>query len=120
MKKLMLCTILVTLFFNGYSQDTICTMVQTDRVIEFDYYTNKVINIVPTDGSYFVNVRENEVLVLHLYDKIDASRKIITTFPDSSQVNDIFKSRSNVYYSPLGPVIIEIKRPIQITRKNSG
>ena len=116
----MLCSILSVLFFSAYSQDTICTMVQTDRVIEFDYFANKVINVAPTDGSYFVNVRKNEVLVLHLYDKINASREIITTFPDNSQLNDIFESRSNVYYSPLGPVIVEIKKPIPIASKKSG
>ena len=120
MKKLILCAILSTLLFKVYSQDTICTMVQTDRVLEFDYFANKVINVAPTDGSYFVNVRENEVLVLHLYDKIDASREIITTFPDNSQLNDIFESKSNIYYSPLGPVIVEIKKPIPIESKKSG
>jgi len=86
-------------------------MIQTDRVIELNYYTNDVINVVPILGSYFINVRAGEVLVLHLYDKIDALRDIITTFTDNSQTNDIFNIKSNVYYSPLRPVIIEIKKP---------
>ena len=105
-------TLLMCLCFNTFCQDTICTMIQTNRIIEFNYYTNEVLNIAPTEGSYFINVREEEVLVLHLYDKIDASREIITTFPDNSQLNDIFESKNNVYYSPTGPVIIEVKNPI--------
>ena len=111
MRDLILFGLFTVLSFNTYAQDTICTMIQTDRVIEFNYYTNDVINVAPTEGSYFINVREGEVLVLHLYDKIDAVREIITTFPNNSQLNNMFDSKSNVYYSPLGPVIIEIKKP---------
>ena len=111
MRYLTLYSLFTAFALNAYAQDTICTMIQSDRVIEFNYYTNNVINVAPIEGSYFINVREGEVLVLHLYDKMNALRNIITTFPDNSQLNDIFSSKSNVYYSPLGPVIIEIKKP---------
>ena len=111
MSDLILYSLFTTFGLNTYAQDTICTMIQTDRVIEFNYYTNDVINVAPIEGSYFINVREGEVLVLHLYDKIDALRDIITTFPDNSQLNDRFNSKSNIYYSHLGPVIVEIKKP---------
>ena len=111
MRYLTLYSLFIAFSLNAYSQDTICTMIQPDRVIVFNYYTNNVINMAPTEGSYFINVREGEILVLHLYDKIDALRDIITTFPDNSQLNDTFNSKSNIYYSPLGPVIVEIKKP---------
>jgi len=111
MRYLILYSLFIAFCLNAYCQDTICTMIQSDRVIEFNYYTNNVINVAPIEGCYFINVREGEILVLHLYDKIDALRDIITTFPDNSQLNDTFKSKSNVYYSPLGPVIVEIKKP---------
>ena len=111
MRYLTLYSLFTAFGLNLYAQDTICTMIQSDRVIEFNYYTNNVINVAPIDGSYYINVREGEVLVLHLYDKMDAVRDIITTFPDNSQLNDTFNSKSNIYYSPLGPVIVEIKKP---------
>lgn len=110
MRNLILFSLFSLLGFSTYAQDTICTMIQSDRVIEFNYYTNDVINVAPTEGGYFINVREGEVLVLHLYDKMDTVREVITTFPDNSQLNDVFDSKSNIYYSPIGPVIVEIKK----------
>ena len=109
MKKLMLCTIFGVLFINVFSQDTTCTMVQQNRVLEFNYKTNEVINLVPNTGNYFINVREGEVLVLHLYDKEARIREIITTYPDNHQIINTFDSKDNVYYSPIGPLIVEVK-----------
>jgi uncharacterized protein (DUF1330 family) len=109
MKKLTLSIGLLAGILTSNAQDTTCTMIQTDRVLEFNYKTNEVINVVPNKGSYFINVRDGEVLVLHLYDKIDTVRTVITTFPDNSQLIGIFNSKADVYYSPLGPCIVEVK-----------
>ena len=109
MKKLTLSIGLVAAMLSSKAQDTTCTMIQTNRVLEFNYKTNEVINIAPTNGSYFINVRAGEVCALHLYDKVDATRVVITTFPDNSQLSDLFESKSNVYFSPTGPCIVEVK-----------
>ena len=61
MKKLMLCTILSTLFINSYSQDTICTMIGPNRVIEFNYETSEIINIDNYSGIVFIEVNDGEV-----------------------------------------------------------
>lgn len=110
MKKLTLSIGLIAAMLSSNAQDTTCTMVQQSRIIEFDYKTNEIINIAPVNGSYFISIRKGEVCVLHLYDKIHAKRVIITTFPDNSQLNNTFNSKSNVYYSPVGPCIVEVKQ----------
>ena len=76
-----------------------------------DYKTNQIVLTTPCSSDYYIYVRKNEVLALHLYDKVDATREIITTFPDNSQLNNVFESKSNLYYSPTGPCVVTI-RPI--------
>lgn len=111
MRYLMLFTLFTSLYFNTYSQDTICTMISQNKVLEFQYNPSKIINKVYVDGSYYINVRKDEILVLHLYDKIEQNRKIVTSFPDNSKYSYTFSSKNDIYYSPLGPVIVEIKKP---------
>ena len=111
MKKLTLSIGLVAAMLSSKAQDTICTMIQPNRAIEFDYKTNQIVLTTPCSSDYYIYVRKNEVLALHLYDKVDATREIITTFPDNSQLNNVFESKSNLYYRPTGPCVVTI-RPI--------
>ena len=109
MKKLMLCTILSTLFINSYSQDTTCTMVTLDEVLEFNYQTNEVIDREDYKGTVFIEVGYREVLCLHLYDKVKRKRKVTTTYPNGEQVVQRLNSKSNVYFTQVGPLTVDVK-----------
>jgi hypothetical protein len=112
MKKLMLCSILSTLFINSYSQDTTCTYFTGDRVIEFDYQTSEIITEEVMDGkSYIIEVGYRDVLCLDLSDGKKRFRKVITHYDDGEKTTQILDSKDNIYYSPMGPVRIEVRRP---------
>ena len=111
MKKLMLCTILSTLFINSYSQDTTCTMVTLDEKIEFNYQTNEIIDREDYKETVYIKADYREVLCLHLYDEKKRYRKVIITYPDGERVVEVLDSKDDVYYSPIGPVRIEVRRP---------
>ena len=107
----MLCSALSILFFNSYSQDTICTMVTQDVAHKFDYYTDTILESNEhTQGPVVINVSDGEVLCLHLYDKKKRYRKVIFYYNDGDVVKDILNSKSNVYYTT-GPVRVEVRRP---------
>ena len=111
MKKLMLCTILSTLFINSYSQDTTCTMVKVDEVLEFNYQTSEIIEREDYKGAVFIEVGYREVLCLHLYDNVKRKRKVIITYPDGEQVVDKLDSKDDVYFSQIGPLTVEVQKP---------
>ena len=86
-------------------------MVTTENVREFNYHTNTIMHSKEhTEGSVFINVKDNEVKVLHLYDKKFRVRKVILTYDNEYQRTEICDSKSDVYYVT-GPVRVEIKRP---------
>ena len=105
----MLFTILSTLFINSYSQDTTCTMVKVDEVLEFNYQTSEIIESEDYTGTVFIEVGYREVLCLHLYDKVKRKRKVTTTYPNGEQVVQRLDSKGNVYYSGIGPLTIDVK-----------
>ena len=112
MKKLMLCSILSILFINSYSQDTICTYFTGERVIEFDYQTSEIISETVMEGkSYIIDVGYREVLCLDLSDEKKRFRKVITHYDEGEKTLQILDSKDNVYFSPIGPIKIEVRRP---------
>ena len=112
MKKLMLCSILSILFINSYSQDTICTYFQGERVIEFNYQTSEIISeTVMEEKSYVIDVGYREVLCLDLSDGKKRFRKVITHYDDGDKTSQILDSKDDVYFSPVGPIRIEVRRP---------
>ena len=112
MKKLMLCSILLVLFINSYSQDTICTYFTGYRVIEFDYQTSEIITEEVMDGkSYIIEVGYRDALCLDLSDGKKRFRKVITHYDDGEKTTQILNSKDNGYFSPIGPVRIEVRRP---------
>ena len=112
MKKLMLFTILSILFINSYSQDTICTYFQVERVIEFDYQTSEIISETEMEGkSYTIDVGYREVLCLDLSDGKKRFRKVITHYDDGDKTSQILDSKDDVYFSPVGPIRIEVRKP---------
>ena len=108
----MLCSIISVLFINSYSQDTIYTYFTGERVIEFDYQTSEIISETEMEGkSYNIDVGYREVLCLDLSDGKKRFRKVITTYDDGEKTSQILESKDNTYFSPIGPVRIEVRRP---------
>ena len=111
MKKLTLSIGLVAAMLTAKAQDTICTMVRPHEVVKFNYQTDKVVSRYDNKGTAFIEVGYQEVLCLHLWDEKLRVRKVITTFSDGETRTDILDSKDNVYFSPLGVVKVEVRRP---------
>ena len=109
MKKTTLSIALLASVLTAKSQDTICTMVCTDKVVEFNYKTSEVVNEEYYKGIVFIEVGYNEVLCLHLYDKKRNKRKITITYPDGEQVVQRLNSKDDVYFSKIGPLTVDVK-----------
>ena len=109
MKKITLSVALLASVLTAKAQDTICTMVQLDRVLEFNYKTNEIISKEYYSGIVFIEVKDREVLCLHLYDKKKNKRKVTTTYPDGEQVVQRLDSESNVYFTQIGPLTVDVK-----------
>ena len=109
MKKITISIALLTTMLTTKAQDTICTMVKTDEVIEFEYKTSTIINRENYKGVVFIKVKRGEVLCLHLYDKIKRKRKVIVTYPDGEKFVDELDSKDNVYFSKIGPLTVNVK-----------
>ena len=95
------------------AQDTTCVMITLDEVINFNYYTSEVMDRTPHNLSHTIEVKEGEVLCLHLFDDKRRFRDITMHFEDGYQLHEVFKSKDNVLYSNLidEKLIIEIGTP---------
>tara|TARA_R110002020_G_scaffold399730_1_gene609564 strand:- start:152 stop:505 length:354 start_codon:yes stop_codon:yes gene_type:complete len=111
MKKITLSIALLTTMLATKAQDTTCTMVKRNEVVEFNYRTSEIIEREDYKGIVFIEVGYREVLCLHLFDNKLRVRKVIITYPNGEQTFEVVDSKDNVYYSPIGPVTIEVKRP---------
>ena len=109
MKKITLSVALLASVLTAKAQDTICTMVKVDEVLEFNYQTSKVIERENYKGTVLIKVGYREVLCLHLYDGKRKRRKVITTYSDGHRHVERLQSKDNVYYSKIGPLTVEIK-----------
>ena len=109
MKKTTLSIALLASVLTAKAQDTICTMVCTDKVVEFNYETSEVVNEEYYKGVVFIEVGYNEVLCLHLYDKKRNKRKVTITYPDGEQVVQRLSSKDDVYFSKIGPLTVDVK-----------
>jgi len=111
MRKLTLSIALVASILTAKAQDTTCTMVQLDKVIEFNYQTSKIISSYDNKEITIIKVGYQEVLCLHLYDKKLRVRKVISTYSDGEIVTQVLDSKNDVYFTPLGVVKVEVRRP---------
>jgi hypothetical protein len=111
MKKLTLSVALLASVLAMKAQDTICTMVRLHEVVEFNYQTDEIISRYDSKTTAFIKVGYQEVLCLHLYDEKLRVRKVITTFSDGEIKVDILDSKDNTYFSPLGVVKVEVRKP---------
>ena len=109
MKKITLSIALVAAIMSAKAQDTTCTMVRGEEIVEFNYQTSEVIDREDYKGTVFIEVGYREVLCLHLYDKKRNKRKITTTYPNGEQVVQRLQSKDNVYYFEVGPLTVEVK-----------
>ena len=111
MKKITLSVALLASVLAMKAQDTICTMVRINEVVEFNYQTNEIINRYDNKKTAFIEVGYQEILCLHLYDEKLRVRKVITTFSDGEIRVDILDSKDDTYFSPLGVVKVEVRKP---------
>ena len=109
MKKITLSVALLASMLTAKAQDTICTMVKGNEVLEFNYQTSEVIEREDYKGIVFIEVKDGEILCLHLYDKVKRKRKVTITYPDGEQVIDKLDSKNNVYFSQIGPLTVDVK-----------
>ena len=112
MKKITLSIGLLAGILTSSAQDTTCTMFQSGLVVEFNYQTNEIIEIKDQDSKFYdVTIRYGDILCLHLYDKKNRIRKVITTFLDGSTTKEVLDSKSNVYYSAKGATKVSVSKP---------
>jgi len=111
MKKITITIGLVAAMLSSKAQDTTCTMFQSGLVVEFNYQTNEIIEIKEQDSKFYdVTINYGDVLCLHLYDKKNRIRKVITTFFDGSTTKEVLDSKSNVYYSKIGATKVSVSK----------
>jgi len=112
MKKLTLSVGLIASMLSANAQDTLCTYFKGKRVIEFNFYTSKILYEVKQENKYYeIEVEYGDVLCLHFSDEKKRTRKVITTFFDGSTQEDVLDSKDNVYYSPRGATKVLVGKP---------
>jgi len=84
------------------AQDTLCVMITPDEVITFDFQTSTVTNRVLAEGITRLRVEPGEVMCLHLLDEKRRFRHVTTFYDDGDHSHEVFESKDNVYFSPLG------------------
>tara|TARA_B110000091_G_scaffold168961_1_gene181176 strand:+ start:121 stop:549 length:429 start_codon:yes stop_codon:yes gene_type:complete len=97
--------------FNVNAQDTICVMVTLDELIVFDYQTSEVETRQPHNDftPISIEVKDTEVLCLHLYDEKRKFRDVTTVWEDGDHSHDTFASKDDVYFTPYGYGAMEIE-----------
>jgi len=111
MKKITLSVALLASVLAMKAQDTICTMVRPHEVVEFNYQTNQIISRRDGGKTAIIEVGHQEILCLHLYDDKVRIRKVITTLANGEVIVDVLDSKDNTYYTSLGTVKVEVRRP---------
>lgn len=112
MKKLTLSIGLLAAVLSGKAQDTTCTVVSQEKVYEFQYNPTKLLEKRGFIGYINIEVKENEVLCLHLYDKQPAFRKVFAFLPSNEGetqkvISYTLDSESNLYFFE-GPKEIKV------------
>ena len=111
MKKITLSIGLLAGILTSNAQDTTCVMIRPNEVINFNYQTNEIIDRYDNKNTIFIEIGYQEIVCLHLFDEKLRVRKIITTFSDGTTKIDVLDSKDNVYFTRLGTVKIEVRKP---------
>ena len=111
--KQILITIMLLTGLASYSQDTLCVMICLDEVIDLNYKPSKITNRTDHKGDFEINVREGEVMCLHLCDEKRRYRDVTTTFEDGDHIQNTFDSFDNVVFTreSWGNITIRISEP---------
>ena len=75
--KLTIVSLLIAGFSYSQAKDTICSMVAGSIHFKFNYYTNKIISKTDSVKSVKLKLKNNEILVLDLYDNCKCIKYII-------------------------------------------
>ena len=103
--KIFFSVFLLLFSFNVKSQtDTICTMVRSTDILEFNYYTSEIKKQYVFKDSLDIYVDQGEVLCLHLYTGKRKKLKVVTVH-DGHPHEDFLQSKDNTYYTT-GPAHI--------------
>jgi len=111
MKKITLSIALVAAIMSTKAQDTTCTMVRGEEIVEFNYKNNEIISREDYKGNVYIEVGYREVLCLHLFDDKTRVRKVIITYPSGVRIVEVLDSKDDAYYTPVGPLTVEVRKP---------
>ena len=114
--KYIITIIISTLCLHALAQDTLYVMVRVHEVLYFEDSSNEIIDRFDHEGDFQVRVNENDVLLLHLFDKKKHFRDVTMTFNDGLVTHNTYESTSLVLYSEddWPAFVVDISKP----RKN--
>jgi len=120
--KLTIAGLLIAGFSYSQAKDTICSMVAGNIHFEFNYYTSKINTAISPVKSVKLRIKNNEVLVLDLYDNcdcveyyIDNKQKDITTinFLGLQKTTTVNSSDTTLLFNGNKIKKVIIKQPIR-------
>mgnify|MGYP003119121922 FL=1 len=112
MNKITLTIALVLGFTIANAQDTTCTLFAGKGVIEFNYYTSRLLSVEEQDSEFYdIEVKLGDVLCLHLCDEEQRVRKVIITFSDGSTSEEVLDSYDDIYYLSNKIVNVSVGKP---------
>ena len=112
MNKIILTVALAFGFTIANAQDTTCTLFAGKGVIEFNYYTSRLLSVEEQDSEFYdIEVKLGDVLCLHLCDEEQRVRKVIITFSDGSTSSKILNSYDDFYYLSNKIVKVSVGKP---------
>ena len=112
MNKIKLTIALVFAFTIANAQDTTCTFFTGERVIEFNYYTSRLLSVEEQDSEFYdIEVKLGDVLCLHLCDQKRRVRKVKITYFDGSTSEKVLNSYDDFYYLSNDIVKVSVGKP---------
>ena len=120
--KLTIAGLLIAGFSYSQAKDTICSMVAGNIHFEFNYYTSKINTAISPVKSVKLRIKNNEILVLDLYDDcdcveyyIDNKQKDITTinFLGLQKTTTVNSSDTTLLFNGNKIKKVIIKQPIR-------
>ena len=120
--KLTIASLLIAGFSYSQAKDTICSMVAGNIHFEFNYYTSRINTVISPVKSVKLRIKNNEILVLDLYDdcdcveyNIDNKQKDITTinFLGLQKTTTVNSSDTTLLFNGNKIKKVIIKQPIR-------
>tara|TARA_R100000995_G_C3420428_1_gene93640 strand:+ start:15 stop:356 length:342 start_codon:yes stop_codon:yes gene_type:complete len=111
MKKIAITIGLIAITLLTKAQDTICIMVTPTHIVEFNYFTDTILERTKHFDDTHIYVAPNEVLVLDLFDQNVGSgyRKVIKTNKNGVKSINFYKSIAEFYYIN-GPMKVLVEK----------